>query len=40
MLDSVANAEARSYVTDSRTLTIGNVPRALVNFDTACGSRK
>ena len=28
------------YDTDSRTLTLDNVPRALVNFDTACGSRK
>ncbi|MEO9588376.1 MULTISPECIES: hypothetical protein [Marinobacter] len=40
MLDSVADAEARGQVTDSRTLTLDNVPRALVNFDTACGSRK
>ena len=31
---SEADAEARGYVTDSRTLTLDNVPRALVNFDT------
>ncbi len=31
---SEADAEAKSYVTDSRTLTLDNVPRALVNFDT------
>ena len=28
------DAEASGYVTDSRTLTLDNVPRALVNFDT------
>nr|WP_292276779.1 hypothetical protein [Marinobacter sp.] len=27
-------AEAQGYDTDSRTLTLDNVPRALVNFDT------
>eukprot|EP01093_Parvamoeba_rugata_P016089 TRINITY_DN5840_c0_g14_i1.p1 TRINITY_DN5840_c0_g14~~TRINITY_DN5840_c0_g14_i1.p1 ORF type:complete len:468 (+),score=50.45 TRINITY_DN5840_c0_g14_i1:282-1685(+) len=31
---SEADAEASGYVTDSRTLTLDNVPRALVNFDT------
>jgi mercuric reductase len=31
---SEADAEARGFVTDSRTLTLDNVPRALVNFDT------
>ena len=31
---SEADAEARGYVTNSRTLTLDNVPRALVNFDT------
>lgn len=31
---SEADAEARGYATDSRTLTLDNVPRALVNFDT------
>ena len=31
---SEADAEAQGYVTDSRTLTLDNVPRALVNFDT------
>jgi len=31
---SAAEAEARGYATDSRTLTLDNVPRALVNFDT------
>ena len=31
---SETDAEARGYVTDSRTLTLDNVPRALVNFDT------
>ena len=31
---SEADAEAKGYVTDSRTLTLDNVPRALVNFDT------
>ena len=29
-----AEAEAQGFVTDSRTLTLDNVPRALVNFDT------
>lgn len=32
---SEADAKARGYSTDSRTLTLDNVPRALVNFDTA-----
>ncbi|SHF37540.1 mercuric reductase [Modicisalibacter ilicicola DSM 19980] len=32
--EAEADAEARGYVTDSRTLTLDNVPRALVNFDT------
>ena len=31
---SEADAEARGYATDSRILTLDNVPRALVNFDT------
>ena len=31
---SEADADASGYVTDSRTLTLDNVPRALVNFDT------
>ncbi|MBQ0834697.1 mercury(II) reductase [Marinobacter sp.] len=31
---SEADAEAQGYDTDSRTLTLDNVPRALVNFDT------
>jgi len=31
---SEADAEVRGFVTDSRTLTLDNVPRALVNFDT------
>lgn len=31
---SEADAEARGFVTDNRTLTLDNVPRALVNFDT------
>ncbi|WP_286222360.1 mercury(II) reductase [Marinobacter apostichopi] len=31
---SEADAEVRGLVTDSRTLTLDNVPRALVNFDT------
>jgi len=31
---SEADAEAQEYDTDSRTLTLDNVPRALVNFDT------
>ncbi|MBF5053078.1 putative mercuric reductase [Alcanivorax venustensis ISO4] len=31
---SEADAKARGYLTDSRTLTLDNVPRALVNFDT------
>jgi mercuric reductase len=31
---SEADAEIRGYLTDSRTLTLDNVPRALVNFDT------
>ena len=31
---SEADAEAQGYNTDSRTLTLDNVPRALVNFDT------
>ena len=31
---SEADAEARGFVTDSRTLALDNVPRALVNFDT------
>ncbi|VVT32463.1 Mercuric reductase [Marinobacter salarius] len=31
---SEADAEARGLVTDNRTLTLDNVPRALVNFDT------
>jgi len=29
-----ADAEAQGYDTDSRTLSLDNVPRALVNFDT------
>ena len=44
---SEAEAEARGYATDSRTLTLDNVPRALVNFDTGgfikillCGIRR
>ena len=31
---SETDAEARGYATDSRILTLDNVPRALVNFDT------
>lgn len=31
---SEADARARGHATDSRTLTLDNVPRALVNFDT------
>lgn len=31
---SEAKAEAQGFATDSRTLTLDNVPRALVNFDT------
>ncbi|MEP5840053.1 MAG: mercury(II) reductase [Marinobacter sp.] len=31
---SEVDAEVRGFVTDSRTLTLDNVPRALVNFDT------
>lgn len=31
---SEADAKAKGYATDSRTLTLDNVPRALVNFDT------
>ncbi|MAM00525.1 MAG: mercury(II) reductase [Alteromonadaceae bacterium] len=31
---SEAEAEAQGFATDSRTLTLDNVPRALVNFDT------
>ena len=31
---SEADAEVRGFVTDSRTLSLDNVPRALVNFDT------
>lgn len=31
---SEADAEVRGFITDSRTLTLDNVPRALVNFET------
>ncbi|HDZ55302.1 hypothetical protein LCGC14_0393490 [marine sediment metagenome] len=32
---SEAEAQAQGFATDSRTLTLDNVPRALVNFDTS-----
>ena len=31
---SEAEAQAQGFATDSRTLTLDNVPRALVNFET------